>query len=217
MKLKNMFVMFAALIAMSAQAKESQLPNPMDELDPFAADIEDQLSKMDEEYEAATGKSATLMSPLFDMQSLLGNGADCYQRTCKIFLDVDKSTQRAQLFVDGVAVGSEWKVSTGIAGHTTPNFDRHPDVPLRIYDKYSSSKYPGGSWNGFGNMPFAVFIKGGFAVHGTTGGDTWGNISKLGTKPLSHGCVRVHPLNAQKFNKLVRAAGAAQTWITIHD
>jgi hypothetical protein len=53
----------------------------------------------------------------------------------------------------------------------------------------------------YGNMPFAVFIKGGFAVHGTTGGSDWGNISKLGTTPLSHGCVRIHPLNAKAFNE----------------
>lgn len=217
MKFKSSFVMLAALIALSAHAKKEEAQNPMDELNPFAADIEQQLEQMDSEYEAATGKSAFASSPLFDMNSLLGQGVGCYQRTCKIFLDVDKSRQRAQLFVDGTAVGGEWKVTTGSKGHSTPNFDQSPAQPLRIYDKYSSSKYPGGSWNGYGNMPFAVFIKGGFAVHGTTGGDTWGNISKLGTVPLSHGCVRVHPLNAQKFNKLVRANGAAQTWITVHD
>jgi lipoprotein-anchoring transpeptidase ErfK/SrfK len=66
-------------------------------------------------------------------------------------------------------------------------------------------------------MPFVVFIRGGFGVHGTTGDLTWGNISKLGTQPLSHGCIRIHPLNAQAFNEAVRANGAQKTWIWVHD
>lgn len=56
---------------------------------------------------------------------------------------------------------------TGMKGYETPNFDRSLEKPLRIYKQYTSSKYPGGDWNGLGNKPFAVFIKGGFAIHGT--------------------------------------------------
>lgn len=217
MKFKGAFFMLATLVALNASAKVEKA-NPMDELNPYADDIEEQLEKMDAEYEAATGKSATLMSPLFDMDALMGNGVGCYQRSCKIWLLVDKSRQRAQLHVDGTPIAEgEWKATTGSPGHGTPNFDRSPALPLRIYDKYSSTKFPGGSWNGFGNMPFAVFIKGGFAVHGTTGTAKTGNISKLGTVPLSHGCIRIHPDNAKIFNRLVRANGAAQTWITVQD
>ncbi len=217
MKFKTAFVLLAAFASLAAQAKIEKA-NPMDELDPYAADINEQLEKMDAEYEAATGKSA-LVVDFNSINSAFGMAVDggCYQRTCKVFISVDKSRQRAQLFVDGTAVGDEWKATTGSPGHGTPNFDRHPDQPLRIYDKYSSTKFPGGSWNGYGNMPFAVFIRGGFAVHGTTGTDKTGNISKLGTVPLSHGCIRVHPNNGKIFNRLVRAAGAAQTWITVHE
>jgi lipoprotein-anchoring transpeptidase ErfK/SrfK len=159
---------------------------------------------------------------------------DCMRETCPIYLYVDKSEQRADLYVEGKHVrdgaidkdgivfpnlktdgAGRWKVTTGMAGHETPNFDRHFESDARVFQRYSSSKYPGGDWQGFGNMPFAMFIRGGFAVHGTTGADTWGNISKLGTKPLSHGCVRIHSVNAQQLNKLVKKYGVKNTWIRI--
>ncbi len=126
---------------------------------------------------------------------------------CDVFLSVNKATQRAELFIQGSLVGT-YKVSTGAAGTPTPNFDRRPNG--RIYDKYSSSKFPGGDYAGLGNMPYAVFISGGFAIHGTPKGN-WG---RLGTR-ASHGCVRIHPDNAKIFNKAVRKYGISQSWITI--
>jgi lipoprotein-anchoring transpeptidase ErfK/SrfK len=62
-----------------------------------------------------------------------------------------------------------------------------------------------------------VFVKGGYGVHGTTGTDTSGNIAKLGTVPLSHGCIRIHPLNAKAFNAAVVKYGAANTWVSVHE
>ena len=99
----------------------------------------------------------------------------------------------------------------------TPNFDKHPDG--RIYNAYTSTKFPGGNYIvtvngkkvGLGNMPYAVFIRGGFAIHGTG----TGNWPKLG-RVASHGCIRIHPDNARLFNALVRQYGVSNTWITVH-
>ena len=101
-----------------------------------------------------------------------------------------------------------FKVSTGDRKHETPSMDRSPNGPT--FQKYTSKKFPGGNYNGMGNMPYAIFIKGGYAIHGTTRG----NIPKLGTK-ASHGCIRLHPDNAKIFFELVRNSGLENTWITI--
>lgn len=69
---------------------------------------------------------------------------------------------------------------------------------------------PGGDYNGLGNMPYAVFVRGGYAIHGTV----QANWSKLGT-PASKGCIRLHPDNGLIFNRLVRALGVALAWVSV--
>ena len=59
-------------------------------------------------------------------------------------------------------------------------------------------------------MPYAVFVKGGYAIHGTTPG----NFSKLGRR-ASHGCIRMPPDNAKIFYELVKKIGLQNTWVTI--
>ena len=175
--------------------------NAMDEINPFDPKIEQTLEQMDLDYEASTGQAAilNLMKPF---------GPACYQIECTIFLDISKDTQRMNFYFNGV-LQATWPVSTGAAGFATPDFDTNPNG--RIYDSYTSTKYPGGDYNGLGNMPYAIFIDGGFAVHGT-GESNW---PKLG-KRASHGCIRVHPENAKVINRLVRQYGIYQTWITVH-
>ena len=90
----------------------------------------------------------------------------------------------------------------------TPYMDQNPNG--RIYDRYTSVTNPGGDYNGLGNMPYAVFIRGGYAVHGTTRGN-WPNLGK----PASKGCIRLHPDNGFIFNRLVRSYGIYRTWITV--
>ncbi|RPJ76689.1 MAG: L,D-transpeptidase, partial [Alphaproteobacteria bacterium] len=176
----------------------------LDELDPRSPDIEKQLQEFDEEYERETGLSPFL--PTSPLDEIMKGG--CYRNSCKIWADVDKSAQRVYLYIDGVMTYT-WKTSTGKSGYTTPDFDRHPNG--RIYDKYTSTKYPDGDYNGLGNMPYAVFISGGYAIHGTTRG----NWSKLG-RTASHGCIRLHPDNGQIFNVLVRRNGIYNVWITVN-
>jgi len=178
-----------------------QSVSDVDELDPYSRDVEQTLEKYDEYYFEETGRSPFLYDVVpFMLKS-------CQRETCKVWVQVVKSTQRAYLFMDGKHVDT-WKVSTGKEGHSTPDFDKHPNG--RVYDSYSSKKYSGGDYQGLGNMPYAVFIDGGFAIHGTPAS----NWSKLGTR-ASHGCIRVHPDNARTFNRLVHQVGIYQTWVTV--
>lgn len=131
----------------------------------------------------------------------------CSMQQCRVWARVNKQRQRLLLYVDGQLVDS-FKVSTGDAKHETPNMSVRAAGP--IFKKYTSKKFPGGDYMGLGNMPYAVFFRGGFAIHGTTPG----NFSKLG-KPASHGCIRLHPDDAVIFNELVRTVGLSETWVTV--
>jgi len=143
------------------------------------------------------------------MQQITKNAGTCKQIECRIWAKISKKNQRMYLYVDGQLVDT-FKVSTGDTKHETPVMDRRPSGP--IFQKYTSKKFPGGNWNGLGNMPYVVFLSGGYGLHGTTKG----NIPKLGKK-ASHGCIRLHPDNAKIFNELVRKVGLSNTWITIEE
>lgn len=210
----------ALLLALTANAApnvsaEQESPNIMDELNPFDPNIEEVLKKLDAIQEAETGMPSNINQddglPLgLDNglpQIMMNVKRDCYRSSCQVWAQVDKSDQAMYIYVNGQYVAG-YLVSTGIDGFLTPDFDKHPDG--RVYDKYTSTKYPEGDYKGLGNMPYAVFISGGFAIHGTT----TGNIAKLGRR-ASHGCVRVHPDVGYYFNRLVRQAGARNVWVTI--
>jgi len=65
-------------------------------------------------------------------------------------------------------------------------------------------------------MPYAIFIWGGYAIHGAPGAAE----AKLG-QPASHGCIRIALPNAQLLNELVRAAidyaggSTREVWVTV--
>lgn len=186
--------------AQATLAAEDESDSALDELDPNDPNIEAKLTEMDQVYEQETGVSAHLPSMNFF-------STGCRRETCAIYARVEKSEQKLYLYVNGGLQGV-FATSTGIPGRGTPDFDKHPDG--RVYDRYTSTKFPGGDYNGLGNMPYAVFISSGFAIHGTGKG----NWKKLGNV-ASHGCIRIHPDNALIFNRLVRQYGAANTWITV--
>src|SRR5687767_3020584 len=118
----------------------------------------------------------------------------CREMECRLFVHVVKSTQKMYLYVDGVLTDT-FSVSTGKKNHDTPEINMRPNGPT--FRKYSSRKYPGGDYQGLGNMPYVVFIKGGYGIHGTTPG----NFLRLGHR-ASHGCIRLHPNNAKYFYDL---------------
>jgi hypothetical protein len=128
---------------------------------------------------------------------------------CLIYAEIIKSKQILYLYLDGELIDS-FPVSTGIKSRETPSMSVRPRGPLLL--KYTSKKFPGGNYNGLGNMPYAVFVRGGYAIHGTTKG----NFKKLGSR-ASHGCIRLHPVNAKIFFELVKRIGIGYTWVTIQD
>ncbi|MBX3019751.1 MAG: L,D-transpeptidase [Bdellovibrionaceae bacterium] len=199
-----MSLVFVTLFSVTGFA---QISNDETELNPFDPNIEQILNQMDQDYMDETGLSPYVEG--FNADEMVPDfmANKCYRQSCAVWIRVVKSSQTAYFYQNGSHVAT-WKVSTGASGYGTPSFDRHPNG--RIYDKYTSTKYPEGDYRGLGNMPYAVFIQGGFAIHGTTEG----NIKRLGTR-ASHGCIRLHPDNGRTFNRAVRAVGIYNTWITV--
>lgn len=115
-----------------------------------------------------------------------------------VLINIDKSSQRMSVIVDGSVVHS-FVVSTGRAGYGTPNGSYRPQWLAR---SWFSKKYYNSP------MPYSIFFHGGFAIHGSYA------ISQLGG-PASHGCVRLRPANAATLFALVQREGVANTQIVI--
>lgn len=177
------------------------LAEGLDDLNPKSPDIDNILMQMDFDYEAATG-----LSPWLPEEEQI-NKRSCFRASCPNWARVNLKKQRFYLYINGVLKYS-WKTSTGRDGFETPLMDRHPTG--RIYEAHTSTTYPGGDYRGLGNMPYAVFVSGGYAIHGTPEN----NWSQLGT-PVSAGCIRLLPDNGKIFNRLVRAYGRQGTWVTV--
>jgi hypothetical protein len=133
----------------------------------------------------------------------------CMETECTLYAAINKSRQKLYLYING-EIEDSFPVSTGMKKYTTPDINVRPSGPL--FTKYTSRKFPGGNYKGLGNMPYAVFVQGGYAIHGTTPG----NFSRLGTV-ASHGCIRLHPDNARIFYELVKLFGIKNTWVTVRD
>jgi len=111
---------------------------------------------------------------------------------------IDKSLQRMWVYLDNDYVG-DWKVSTARRGYWTPVGTFRP---YNLERMHYSRKYHNSP------MPWSVFFKGGYAIHGTNA------VRRLG-RPASHGCIRVHPRNAKKLYQLIRRYGKRHTRIII--
>jgi len=113
-------------------------------------------------------------------------------------IGIDISAQRMKVSVLGRPTHN-WAVSTARPGYRTPTGSFRP---VRLERVWYSTIYDNAP------MPFSIFFHGGYAIHGTT------DIGNLG-KPVSHGCVRLHPDNARKLFDLVLQYGKANTLIAI--
>jgi hypothetical protein len=111
---------------------------------------------------------------------------------------VDISDQAMYVYLGEVLV-HVFPVSTGRAGYGTP--------PGSYQAQWLAASWRSRKYNN-APMPWAVFFKGGYAIHGTT------EVRRLGT-PASHGCVRLHPANAKIFFQLVQQSGLDSTMIAI--
>src|SRR5690606_17094833 len=92
-----------------------------------------------------------------------------------------------------------WPVSTARSGYVTP---RGAYRPTRMHRMRYSRQYDNSP------MPYSIFFRGGYALHGTNAA------KRLGT-PASHGCVRLHPSAAATLYGMVQKVGAKNTRIVI--
>jgi lipoprotein-anchoring transpeptidase ErfK/SrfK len=111
---------------------------------------------------------------------------------------INISSQRMDVFVDG-APRYNWAVSTALPPYRTPTGTFKPTAVVRYH---ASTIYSGSP------MPYSIFFLRGYAIHGSY------ETKYLG-RPASHGCVRLHPVNAAALYSLVKQYGAGNTLIQI--
>lgn len=118
--------------------------------------------------------------------------------SANLIAQISLSSQTMVVTQNGT-VKYRWRVSTGRKGYGTPTGSWSAKWVSR---NHRSRKYNNAP------MPFAVFFKGGYAVHATY------ETKRLG-RPASHGCVRLHPDNAATFFQMANRSGLSNTRIVI--
>lgn len=111
---------------------------------------------------------------------------------------VSLAAQEMRVLLGG-RLDAVWPVSTARADKRTPTGSWSPDFLSR---NHRSSLYGGAP------MPFSIFFRGNYAIHGTT------EVEKLG-RPASAGCVRLETGNAMVLFERVRTDGLRSMRITI--
>jgi len=120
------------------------------------------------------------------------------KKKSNIKVDIDLSQQKMFVY-EGNNLLYTWLVSTAKKGYNTP---KGSYKPYHLEKMHYSKLYDNSP------MPYSIFFKGGYAIHGTN------NIKHLGKK-ASHGCVRLKPSNAKKLYNLVKDYGYKRTSIKI--
>lgn len=142
---------------------------------------------------------AGLVATVILVAGMVGVDAGLGQaEAARVVATIDLSAQRMYVSVAGKPTYT-WAVSTGRKGYRTPTGSYRP---TRMHRTYYSRKYDNAP------MPHSIFFRGGYAIHGTT------HVKNLG-RPASHGCVRLHPTNAQTLFNLVRKYGPGNTSIRV--
>jgi lipoprotein-anchoring transpeptidase ErfK/SrfK len=106
-----------------------------------------------------------------------------------VWIHIDLSSQR--MHVRSSRGSYNWPVSTARSGYRTP---RGSFAPTGLQRMHYSSKYE------MSPMPYSIFFRGGYAIHGTYA------IGSLG-RPVSHGCVRLSPAHAAQLFHIVQSEG----------
>ena len=119
------------------------------------------------------------------------------QAQAGVTVQISNSAQRMRVYVDG-GLAHVWPVSTARRGYRTPAGSYRVQ---RMERMWYSRKYD------MSPMPYSLFFRGGYAIHGTY------SIRQLG-RPASHGCVRLHPGNAAALYRLVQSRGGARIVVT---
>jgi hypothetical protein len=106
-------------------------------------------------------------------------------------IHIDLSSQR--MYVSSSQGSYAWPVSTARAGYYTP---RGSFAPTGMQLMHYSRKYH------MSPMPYSIFFRGGYAIHGTYATGALGS-------PASHGCVRLSPGNAATLYHIVQSEGGS--------
>ena len=115
-----------------------------------------------------------------------------------VWVTVDLSDQQMTLRRDG-AVEYVWPVSTARAGKVTPIGTFTPYLMRRTHYSSLYNNAP---------MPWSIFFRGNYAIHGTTA------VDRLGA-PASAGCIRLAPENAQTLYLIVQEAGMQNARVVV--
>lgn len=118
--------------------------------------------------------------------------------SANLVASISLSSQTMVVTHNGV-VKHRWPVSTGRKGYGTPTGSWSAKWASRHHRSRKYNNAP---------MPYAIFFKGGYAVHATY------ETKRLG-RPASHGCVRLAPNNAAVFFQLANRNGLSNTRIVI--
>lgn len=110
-----------------------------------------------------------------------------------VVVHVNKATQQMHVYVNG-ALAHVWPVSTARKGYVTPSGSYQVGSMQRMHysKKYHNSP-----------MPYSMFFRGGYAIHGSYA------VGSLG-RPASHGCIRLAPGNAAQLYSLSQSYGGTQ-------
>jgi lipoprotein-anchoring transpeptidase ErfK/SrfK len=127
---------------------------------------------------------------------MLATGAVAHAGSLLAKVDISSQTMTVSEYG---RVMYRFKVSTARPGYHTP---RGTYRPIRLHRMWRSRKYHNSP------MPYSVFFHGGYAIHGTY------ETRNLG-RPVSHGCVRLHPQDAATFFAMVKEVGAGNTRIVV--
>lgn len=117
-----------------------------------------------------------------------------------VIAKVDVSEQKMRVYSNGKHIYT-WRVSTARKGKWTP---RGTYSAKWLARHHKSSLYNNAP------MPYSIFFRGNYAIHGTN------NISRLG-RPASAGCIRLHPDHAAVLFKMTRNVGLKNMKVVIRD
>lgn len=117
----------------------------------------------------------------------------------QVEITINKVGQKMTVRVDG-RTEYVWAVSSGARGYTTPSGSFKP---FRLEEDHFSKEWDDAP------MPHAIFFTDrGHAIHGSF------SVNSLG-RAVSHGCVRLHPDNAEVLFELVQSAGLGNTRVIV--
>lgn len=113
---------------------------------------------------------------------------------------VDISSQTMKVIYRG-KIAYSWPVSTARRGKYTPR---------GTFRGQSLSRHHRSSLYRNAPMPYSIFFRGNYAIHGTN------HIKRLG-RPASAGCVRLHPSHAAVLFNLTRKVGLKNLRVVIQN